>query len=94
MGEDQALALGLAALGHLVADEAALSRLMAETGIDPGDLKARAGEPALLGAVLDFIFADEGLLLDFCRAEGLSVNAVIKARAALPGGMSALEGWA
>jgi hypothetical protein len=36
--------------------------------------------------VLDFLFADETLLLAFCRAEGLAPQAVIRARADLPGG--------
>jgi hypothetical protein len=80
-------------LTYVAGDEAALARLMSETGIEAGNLKARAGEPALLGAVLDFLFADETLLMDFCKAEGVPPGAIIKARAALPGGTSTLEGW-
>ena len=94
MGEDKALEIGLAALAYVAGDEDALGRFMNETGVDAAGLKARAGEPALLGALLDFLFADESLLLAFCKAESLPVNAIIKARAALPGGISALEGWA
>ena len=94
MGEDKALEIGLAVLAYVASDEAALSRFISETGVDASEFKPRASEPAFLGALLDFLFADESSLLAFCRAEKLPVNAIIKARAALPGGISTLEGWA
>ena len=86
MNQDPSLSVALSALAFLAADETALGRLLTETGLDPAALRGRADDPELLGAVLDFLFADETLLLDFCRAEGLAPQAVIRARAALPGG--------
>jgi len=86
--EEASVTLALSALGYVAADEAALGRLMSETGLGAEVLRAQAGDPELLGAVLDFLFADETLLLDFCRAEGLAPQAVIRARADLPGGPS------
>jgi hypothetical protein len=93
MREEEAVGIALAGLAHIAGDEAALTRFMTETGIDGAGLRARAGEPALLGAVLDFLFADEALLMDFCKSNSVPPGAVIKARAALPGGSSALDGW-
>jgi Protein of unknown function (DUF3572) len=93
MPEEEALALALRALAHLAGDEATLQRLMAETGLDARTLKGSAAEPQLLAGALDFLFADEALLMAFCKAEAVPPGAVIKARAALPGGTSALEGW-
>lgn len=86
MKDDEAQTVALSALGFLAFDEGALARLMNETGLAPESLRAGARDPELLGAVLDFLFADETLFLDFCRAESMTPGRVIRARAALPGG--------
>jgi hypothetical protein len=86
MKEDEALGVALTVLTFIAAEENALSRLMNETGLEAARLRDGAADPELLGAVLDFLFADETLLLDFCRAKGVAPGQVIKARAVLPGG--------
>jgi len=87
MKQDEAAEIALWALGLIASDEGALTRLMSETGVGAESLKRAPEEPELLGAVLDFLFADEILLLDFCRKQGVTPNQVIRARAALPGGV-------
>ena len=86
MNENEALSVALDALGFVAGDEVVLARLVNETGLEPARLRERAQDPELLGAVLDFLFADETLLLDFCRQAGVPPNHIIRARAALPGG--------
>jgi hypothetical protein len=86
MAQNMALGVALQALGYIAAEEEALTRLMSETGVGADTLRAGAGDPELLGAVLDFLFGDETLLLGFCRAQGLTPNQIIHARAVLPGG--------
>jgi Protein of unknown function (DUF3572) len=87
MKEEEAAEVALLALGQIAADEPALARLMSETGIGAESLANAVREPELLGAVLDFLFADEPLFLAFCRQQRLTPNQVIRARAALPGGV-------
>ncbi len=87
MKEEEAVEVALWALGQIASDEEALARLMSETGISPERLRSAVEEPELLGAVLDFLFANETLFLAFCRRRSLTPNQVIRARAALPGGV-------
>lgn len=78
--------MGLAALGFLAAEPERLVRFLGLTGMTLEDLRGRAGEPALLGAVLDHLLADESLLFVFAEAEALHPAEVAAARRKLPGG--------
>lgn len=78
--------LALRALAWVLADEGQAGAFVAATGTDPRDLARLAREPEFLGAVLDFLLADEARLLAFCDAEGVAPEAPMHVRAALPGG--------
>lgn len=65
LSRDDAETLGLSTLQFLASDPARLGRFLALTGIGPAELKASAGEPHLLAAVLDHLLQDESLLLVF-----------------------------
>jgi len=65
LSRDEAETLGLNTLQFLAGDPARLGRFLALTGIGPAELKASAGEPHLLAAVLDHLLGDESLLLVF-----------------------------
>jgi hypothetical protein len=43
----------------VLGDEARADRLLALTGLTPDDLRAGLGDPAVLGAVLEFLGHDE-----------------------------------
>ncbi len=86
MTQDAAERIGIGALGHLAGDEDRLGASLAAAGTEAGELRARAAEPEFLGFVLDFVLADEPLLIAFCDAAGLPYDAPMRARAALPGG--------
>ncbi len=78
--------IALQALAWIVADDDRLAGLMAESGIGPGSLRDQAGEPEVLGAVLDHLLRDDQAVMAFCEAHGLAFTAPLAARAILPGG--------
>lgn len=85
--ERAAEALALEALAHIAGEPRALERLLDETGLAPDDLRQRLQDPELMAAVLDFLLADETLLLPFCASLNVRPQGVIRARAQLPGGV-------
>lgn len=89
---DAAGALAARALGFLAADSERLGRFFALSGLDPADVRAAAADPGFLPSVLDYVLADEKLLVAFAEQEGLSPDHVTVARRALGGAPS--EHWA
>ena len=59
--------LALQALGWLAGDPERIERFLALSGLDPASLRDVADSPDTQRAVLDFLLADEALLLDFCE---------------------------
>ena len=55
--------LALRALAWTLAEPERARRLLDVTGLDPADLRARAGDPAVLGAALAFLAAHEADLV-------------------------------
>ena len=80
--------IGQRALLFVVQDEVRLQRFMAESGLEPDELRARASEPCLLAAVLDHLAADESLLLVFAAETNLDPTRIMYARHVLSGPMS------
>ena len=85
MQSEQAEIVALKALTFLAQSPDELDRFVALAGIVPADLRARADEPELLAAVMDFLLADDKRLTAFCESLGLEPKAVHVARRALPG---------
>ncbi|HEY0623009.1 DUF3572 family protein [Sphingomonas sp.] len=77
---EDATALALAALGWTVSDAARAHRLLDMTGLTPADLRARAGEPSVLAAVLGFLEAYEPDLVACAEAIGSRPAALVAAR--------------
>jgi len=78
--------IALQALAFLASDDDWLGRFMALSGINGEGLKARAGEPELLAAVLDHVLGDESLLFLFCEDANLPPETPQQARHSLAGG--------
>ncbi len=76
----------LEALTWLVGREDLLSIFLGSSGLSRDDLRDRAGDAELLGAVLDFLLMDDDWIRAFCDDKGHDYAAVMAARAALPGG--------
>jgi len=60
------------ALTYLAADESRLTRFLALIGLDPGTIRASAGSPGFLAAVLDHVAGDEALLLGLAQATAVA----------------------
>jgi hypothetical protein len=75
--------LGLAALGWTLRDDVRAERLLALTGLSPGDLRARVADPVLLAAVLRFLEGHEPDLIACASALGVPPLALVNARCRL-----------
>jgi hypothetical protein len=78
--------LAMRALAFLTRDEDRVSRFLALTGLDAGDVRALLGDRGFHLAILDHFAGEEAMLLEFAAAEGLPPEAVGRARRALGGG--------
>lgn len=76
-------ALALAALGWLLQSESRAERLLSLTGLTPDALRGGLGDPAVLGAVLDFLAAHEPDLVGAADALGVKPAALVAAASAL-----------
>ena len=73
-------ALALNALVWVLGDERRTERLIALTGLDGGEIRARLTDPSLLTAVLDFLGGHEPDLIACAEALGHRPEALIQAR--------------
>lgn len=71
--------LALAALGWVLSDENRAQRLLALTGLTPDALRAGLGDPAVLGAVLEFLGSHEPDLLAAADALGVEPAELVDA---------------
>jgi hypothetical protein len=75
--------VALQALAWTLTDSARAARLLDLTGLDPAELRARMGDPALLAATLGFLESHEPDLLACADALGIAPGALVTARTAL-----------
>ena len=61
----------------------ALARFMALTGLDPATMRSAAADPGFLAGILDFLTAEEPLLLAYAATAGISPARVTTARRVL-----------
>jgi hypothetical protein len=86
MNRHNAEILALKALNWAATAPGALARFVAQSGLEPDDLRRQAGNPELLAALLDFLLSDDSLAQAFCKEEELDSRQLHLARAHLPGG--------
>jgi hypothetical protein len=77
--DDDAVALALHALIWTLQDDRRADRLIALTGLDPSDLKARADDPAVLAAVIAFLQSHQPDLMACADALGATPEHLILA---------------
>ena len=77
--------LALQALAHVAGDADLGPRFLSLSGIDVETLRARAGDPALLAAVIEFLCARESDLVACAEAIGVRPASLAGAGAALSG---------
>ncbi|TDK52355.1 DUF3572 domain-containing protein [Antarcticimicrobium luteum] len=83
---DAAETLALRALAWLVGNEELLPLFLGSTGAGEDELRARAGDPEFLAAVLDFLMMDDAWVVGFCDASNTPYDHPKQARAVLSGG--------
>ncbi len=86
MKQEQAVDIAQSALIWIADQPETLGGLLAASGMEPADLRARAADPEFLGFVLDHLMQSDAVLLDFARDAGAPPERLREARAALPGG--------
>ncbi len=78
-----AIELALRALAWTLAEPDRALRLLETTGLQPSDLRARAGDPAVLAAALGFLEAHEPDLIACADGLGVRPEAIVAAHARL-----------
>ena len=76
-------ALALLALAIAVSDERRARRFLDLTGIGTDELRERAGDPALLAALIRFLEAHEPDLVAVAEAAGVAPEKLVAARRAI-----------
>jgi hypothetical protein len=79
-------ALALQVLTFLLSDAPRLQRFMSLTGLGPADIRAAAETPDLQAATLEYLMADESLLLTFCQEAGVDPMTIAPAHGNLAKG--------
>lgn len=72
--------IAIEVLTFLAGNPARLDRFLALSGLGRDNLRATAGEPGFLAAILDHLAADESLLLAFAANSGHAPATIAKAR--------------
>jgi hypothetical protein len=83
---ESAETLALQAFGWLVGDQEMLAAFLHLTGASGADLARGARDPAFLGAVLDFVLAEDARVIACAEALDCPALHIPQARAHLPGG--------
>lgn len=77
---NDAMALALRALAATLGNQRLATRFLSVSGIEPPDLRQRAGDPALLAALLRFLEAHEPDLVAVAEELGVKPPALVAAR--------------
>jgi hypothetical protein len=85
MTRDRAEIVALGALGWLVSRDL-LDAFQGATGVEREQIRAAAGDPDFLAAVMDFVMTSDVWVEGVCADQSLSHEQFLAARAALPGG--------
>ena len=81
--QEAAEAIALQGLTFLAEDATRMLRFLKLTGLEPGEVRARAGTVELSLAVLEHLAGDESLLLVFAAIRGVAPLSVSRAVALL-----------
>ena len=83
LDRDAAETIALQGLAFLAEDAGRMARFLALTGLEPGEMRARAATAELLRAVLEHLVCDESLLLVFAASRGVAPESIPPAIALL-----------
>ena len=83
---ENTLSLARDALIYLSQDADRIGRFLAVTGVGPVEIRERVEDPTFLAGVLDFILADDAMVVDFAETADIPPEEPARARRLLPGG--------
>lgn len=89
ISHEEAEILAVRALGILAEHRERVEGFIRMTGVAIDDLKDHMSDPGYLGAVLDYLLADERYLLEFTERVGIAPELPYAARRKLEGAISA-----
>jgi len=81
--EPDTVVVALQALGATLSDAQRAQRFLAVTGLEQSDLRARAGDPTVLAALLRFLESHEPDLVSVAEAIGRKPEELVAVRSAL-----------
>jgi hypothetical protein len=73
---EAAEALAIQGLAFLAEEPARIQRFFLVTGLEPAEIRDRAGTPELLSAVLEHLAGDESLLLVFAASRNIAPESI------------------
>lgn len=79
-------AIAAKALIFIAQDPDRIGGFLAQSGVGPAEIRTRTQDPAFLGGILDYLLADESMLLDFAGWAGVDASQIATLRRQLPGG--------
>ena len=85
IAENEAADVARGVLVFLAGDMDRLGRFLAVTGIGPAEIRERVDDLNFLAGILDYLLADEPLLLQHADEAGVPPERFAAARHALPG---------
>ena len=77
--------VALQILGCIVAEPQRLSRFLSLTGLDPTTIRLQATKPGFLSAVLDYVAADESLLIAIASEASIAPGQIAAAQQRMSG---------
>lgn len=86
MKQELAETRALAILAWLAGQEDLFPVFLGASGATEADVRARAGEPDFLAAVLDFLLMDDAWVIACAADQGWRPDEIMVIRAGLPGG--------
>lgn len=82
-GPADAEEVAVGALSYLATDEERLNRFLDVTGLTPATLRRAAASSGFLASVLDYVVADERLVLGLADNLGMPPERIVQAQTAL-----------
>ncbi len=86
ISREAAETLGLQVLAWLAGHETLMPVFLGATGVSVDEVRERAGDPAFLASVLDFLLMDDAWVIEACDALSVPYETPRAARAMWPGG--------
>ncbi|WP_230532154.1 DUF3572 domain-containing protein [Microvirga roseola] len=83
ISRDEAENVALGAFSYITSNEEALTRFLSISGLQPDTIRSAAAAPGFLAGILDYVAADEPLLLVLAEAMNTTPERIMEAHRTL-----------